>query len=171
MEVRGEGLLRIWAQLCSRTALKTHDRCICCFLPPAVQAADSGVAATTPTPAADSGSNSTQAFDFGWVPSEVVRALLEEVGNFRARAGAIELLHTAVLDAARDPAAVLPTLAAFLDFLMRLVLDANFKIAISAMTILEDLVGLLGADAQPHLRTLTAPLTERLGDNVQARAA
>ncbi|KAL4449554.1 hypothetical protein ABPG77_007198 [Micractinium sp. CCAP 211/92] len=132
-----------------------------------MEAANSGVAATTPSPAADSSSDSTQAFDFGWVPSDVVRALLEEVGNFRARAGAIELLHAAVLDAARDPAAVLRTLASFLDFLKRLVLDANFKIAISAMTILEDLVGLLGADAQPQLGALAAPLTERLGDNVQ----
>lgn len=100
-----------------------------------------------------------------------MRTLLEEVGNFRARAGAIELLHAAVLDAAREPGAVLPTLSAFLDFLTRLVWDANFKIAISAMTILEDLVGLLGADAQPYLGALVAPLIERLGDNVQARTA
>ncbi|KAL4421548.1 hypothetical protein ABPG75_010839 [Micractinium tetrahymenae] len=130
-----------------------------------MEAAESGTAAAAAP--AGGGDALPQALEFGWVPAEVVRALLEEVGNFRARAGAIELLHAAVLDAAREPGAVLPTLSAFLDFLLRLVADANFKIAISAMTILEDLVGLLGADAQPYLGTLAAPLIERLGDNVQ----
>lgn len=107
------------------------------------------------------------------MPAEVVHALLEEVGNFRARAAAIELLHAAVLDVPSLPggaAAVLPTLSAFLAFLLRLVADANFKIAISAMTILEDLVGQLGADLEPYLGTLAAALTERLGDNVQVGA-
>lgn len=108
--------------------------------------------------------------EFGWLPAEVVHALLEEVGNFRARAAAIELLHAAVLDVPSLPggtAAVLPTLSAFLAFLLRLVADANFKIAISAMTILEDMVAQLGADLAPYLGTLAAALTERLGDNVQ----
>ncbi len=111
--------------------------------------------------------------EFGWVPAEVVHALLEEVGNFRARAAAIELLHAAVLDVPALPggtAAVLPTLSAFLAFLLRLLADANFKIAISAMTILEDLVAQLGADLTPYLGTLAAALTERLGDNVQVSA-
>ena len=110
------------------------------------------------------------ALEFGWVPAEVVHALVEEVGNFRARAAAIELLHAAVLEAGREPAALLPTLSSFLAFLLRLVGDANFKIAISAMIILEDLVGAMGADAAPYLGTLAIPLIERLGDNVQVGA-
>lgn len=112
------------------------------------------------------------ALEFGWVPAPVVRALLEEVGNFRARAEAIELLHAAVLDVGRvpgpwPPGTVLPTLSAFLAFLLRLVGDPNFKIAISAMTILEDLVGPLGADVRPYLGTMMPPLIQRMGDNVQ----
>lgn len=103
------------------------------------------------------------------MPAEAVRALLEEVGNFKARAAAVEVLHTAVLDASAD--AVLPTLSAFFAFLLRLVGDPNFKIAVSAMTILEDLVAAkLGADVQPYLGTLAEGLTERLGDNVQVCA-
>ncbi|PRW60199.1 FAM179B isoform X2 [Chlorella sorokiniana] len=128
---------------------------------PAAAASTATVAAEAPLPLAH---------EFGWVPAEVVHVLLEEVGNFRARAAAIELLHAAVLDVASLPggaAAVLPTLSAFLAFLLRLVADANFKIAISAMTILEDLVAQLGADLAPYLGTLAAALTERLGDNVQ----
>lgn len=104
--------------------------------------------------------------EFGWVPAEVVRSLLEDVGNFRVRAGAIELLHATVLDVA-DSATILPTLSSFLAFLLRLVADANFKIAISAMTILEDVVSRLGANCQPYLGTLMSPIIERLGDNVQ----
>ena len=125
-------------------------------------AAAATVAAEAPAPA----------LEFGWVPADVVHALLGEVGNFRARAAAIELLHAAVLDVPSLPggaAAVLPSLSAFLAFLLRLVADANFKIAISAMTILEDLVAHLGADLAPYLGTLAAALTERLGDNVQVR--
>lgn len=131
---------------------------------PAAAAAATTVAAAAPLPLAH---------EFGWVPAEVVHALLEEVGNFRARAAAIELLHAAVLDLPSLPggaAAVQPTLSAFLAFLLRLVADANFKIAISAMTILQDLVGQLGADLEPYLGTLAAALTERLGDNVQVGA-
>ena len=104
--------------------------------------------------------------EFGWLPAEVVHALLEEVGNFRARAAAIELLHAAVLDVPSLPGGTAAVLA-FLAFLLRLVADANFKIAISAMTILEDMVAQLGADLAPYLGTLAAALTERLGDNVQ----
>ena len=57
-------------------------------------------------------------------------------------------------------AAVLPTLSAFLAFLLRLLADANFKIAISAMTILEDLVAQLGADLTPYLGTLAAAASD-----------
>ena len=106
------------------------------------------------------------------MPAAAVHALLEEVGNFRARAAAVEALHAAVLDRGVDAGAVLPSLSAFLAFLLRLVADPNFKIAISAMTILEDLVAAkLGAGVEPYLGGLADALTERLGDNVQARGA
>lgn len=169
MEVRGGELFAASERdLCRRDACTPTTRSYLRVTASPSQASGGGSAAND---GSGSGSGSPQAFEFGWVPAEVVRALLEEVGNFRARAGAIELLHAAVLDAAREPEVVLPTLSAFLDFLMCLVSDANFKIAISAMTILEDLVGQLGAAAQPYLGALAAPLTERLGDNVQVGTA
>ena len=133
------------------------------------ESADGALAAAAPPPppaAPDALPSAPPALEFGWVPSAAVRALLEEVGNFAARAAAIEAVHAAVRGLG-DAGAALPTLSAFLAFLLRLVGDANFKIAISACTILEELVGRLGPDVQPYLGTIAAALTERERDNMQ----
>jgi hypothetical protein len=106
--------------------------------------------------------------EFGWVPAAAVHSLLEDVGDFRARCAAMELLHAAVLDVgvAVEPAAVRASLSAFLAFLLRLVADHNFRIAASAMAVLQDLAAKLGADLRPYLGSLTPPLIERMGDGV-----
>ena len=106
---------------------------------------------------------------FGWVPAEVVRSLLEDVGDFRARGAAIELLHATVLGVggAVDAAAARATLSAFLAFLLRLVADHNFRVAAAAMAVLGDLAVRLGPDLAPYLGGLAAALAERMGDSVQ----
>jgi hypothetical protein len=106
---------------------------------------------------------------FGWVPAQAVRSLQEDVGNFRARGAAIEVVHAAVLDVgtAVNAAAVRATLSAFLAFLLRLVADHNCRIAVSAMSVLDDLAARLLRDLEPYLGSIMGPLIERLGDSVQ----
>jgi hypothetical protein len=84
------------------------------------------------------------------------------------RAAAVEALHSAVL-AVQDTLALLPTLSKFLQFLASLVADPNFKIAISTMRILQDLLGKLGADIQPYLGMVMETLTAKLGDRNEVR--
>lgn len=69
----------------------------------------------------------------------------------QSRANAIDNLHKALKDVG-DKSQLLPSLPKFVAFLMQLVADPNFKIAISSMQILSDLVGIAGPDIEPHLR-------------------
>ena len=103
---------------------------------------------------------------WGWVPAHVV-VDLQEVGDWKRRAGAVEVLHAAAQDC--DTAVLLSTFSHFLEFFVPLISDPNFKIATSAMTILEELVQRLGTDVLPYLGTLVAELGIRLGDDVPVR--
>ena len=52
----------------------------------------------------------------------------------------------------RDKASILPSLPAFVAFLMALVADPNFKIAVSGLQILGELTSKMGRDIEPHMR-------------------
>ena len=69
----------------------------------------------------------------------------------QSRATAIDLLQKA-LSGLTDKSKLTPTLGKFIAFLMTLVADPNFKVAISSMAILADLVTKVGRDIEPHLR-------------------
>lgn len=75
---------------------------------------------------------------FGFVPSSVIGSL-KEVGNWRVRADAIESLRSLVAGMP-DPRAMVASLGSFTQFLMGLLEDPNFKISLTAMQILGDLV-------------------------------
>lgn len=127
--------------------------------PPMLQSADGGSAADEPS----------VELAFGWVPAAAVRCVLENVGDFRARSAAMDVLRGAVLSvgAAVEPAVVRASLSAFLDFMLRLVADHDCKMAAAAMAVLQDLAAKLGADLQPYLGSLTPPLIERMGDGME----
>ena len=72
----------------------------------------------------------------------------------QSRASAIENLHKALKDV-QDTSALLPSLPRFVNFIMTLVADPNFKIAISSMQILGDLIQKAGRAIEPHTRWAT----------------
>ena len=109
---------------------------------------------------------STEQLQFGWVPAHVISDL-QEVGDWKRRAAAVEVLHGAARAAtARDPHLLLASFSAFLDFFLPLLGDPNFKIATSSVTILEAVVAGLGPGVSSYLGTLTPALAGRLGDTL-----
>lgn len=88
--------------------------------------------------------------EFGFVDKGIIDALTD-IGNWKARATAIDSLHQALKDI-DDKAAVVSGLPQFVGFLMTLVADPNFKIAVSSLQILGELINKVGRDIGPHLR-------------------
>ncbi|KAF5833410.1 armadillo-type protein [Dunaliella salina] len=101
--------------------------------------------------------------EFGFVPKQVVSDL-QDIGNWKSRASAIDNLHKALHDVG-DKTQLLPGLPRFVAFLVTLVADPNFKIAISSMQILCDLVAIVGPDIEPHLRSIIPNLLEKFTDS------
>ena len=73
----------------------------------------------------------------------------------QSRATAIDALQRALRDVP-DKRQLLGGLQPFVEFLLTLVADPNFKIAISSMQILGDLVARVGQEIEPHLRQALA---------------
>ena len=88
--------------------------------------------------------------EFGFVPRNVISDL-GDIGNWKSRANAIDALLK-VLKEEDNKAAVIGGLPKFVGFLMTLVADPNFKIAISSLQILGELINKVGKDIGPHLR-------------------
>ncbi|KAG2432395.1 hypothetical protein HYH02_012966 [Chlamydomonas schloesseri] len=107
---------------------------------------------------------------FGFVPAHVV-ADLQDIGNWKSRATAIDLLHKALKDVSRPQNLVEP-LPDFVKFLVGLIADPNFKIAISSMSILGELAGKVGKELEPHLSVVVPALLEKFTDSkILVRAA
>ena len=68
----------------------------------------------------------------------------------QVRALAIDALQAAV-GSVSDKLQLLPTLSKFIQFLMLLLADPNFKISLSTMQILGDLITKVGYDIKPYL--------------------
>ncbi|GLC41052.1 hypothetical protein PLESTB_000948600 [Pleodorina starrii] len=107
---------------------------------------------------------------FGFAPAHIV-ADLQDIGNWKSRATAIDVLHKC-LHGVASPATLVPALPDFVTFLMGLVGDPNFKISVSAMSILGDLAAKVGNELGPHLRVVVPALQEKFTDSkVQVRSA
>jgi hypothetical protein len=76
---------------------------------------------------------------------------LTAVPLLQSRANGIDRLHKALLDV-RSGTVLLPELPQFVAFLRSLVQDPNFKIALSSLNILGELVSKVGLDIEPHVR-------------------
>ncbi|KAK9817952.1 hypothetical protein WJX72_004805 [[Myrmecia] bisecta] len=101
--------------------------------------------------------------EFGFVPSQIIQDL-KDIGNWKVRAVAIDMLHQAVRSV-DDTLVLLPTLSKFVQFLMMLLTDPNFKISLSTMQILGDLVAKVGFNIKPYLGDMMPGLIDKLGDN------
>ncbi|KXZ45846.1 hypothetical protein GPECTOR_50g640 [Gonium pectorale] len=100
---------------------------------------------------------------FGFVPAGVV-ADLQDIGNWKSRATAIDVLHKCLKDVAK-PALLVPSLGDFVKFLVGLIADPNFKIAISSMSILGDLAAKVGNELEPHLKVVVPALMDKFTDS------
>ncbi|GMH44231.1 hypothetical protein BSKO_12165 [Bryopsis sp. KO-2023] len=100
---------------------------------------------------------------FGFVPRQVVTDL-KDIGNWKVRACAIDALHKSLLDVSHKKS-ILDSLPNFLSFLMTLVADPNFKISLSSMQIIGDLVLKVGKYVEQHIGVVIPKLIEKLGDN------
>eukprot|EP00201_Polytomella_parva_P005862 CAMPEP_0175084752 /NCGR_PEP_ID=MMETSP0052_2-20121109/28248_1 /TAXON_ID=51329 ORGANISM="Polytomella parva, Strain SAG 63-3" /NCGR_SAMPLE_ID=MMETSP0052_2 /ASSEMBLY_ACC=CAM_ASM_000194 /LENGTH=361 /DNA_ID=CAMNT_0016356619 /DNA_START=100 /DNA_END=1185 /DNA_ORIENTATION=- len=101
--------------------------------------------------------------EFGFVPKSVINDL-QDIGNWKLRASAIDSLQKSLREVS-DKSTILPGLSQFVSFLMSLLADPNFKIAISSMTILGDLILKVGKDIEPYLRTIIPGLIEKFSDS------
>lgn len=71
----------------------------------------------------------------------------------QSRATAIDLLYKALKDVSR-PQNLVESLPDFVKFLVGLIADPNFKIAISSMSILGELASKVGSELEAHLRSV-----------------
>ena len=97
------------------------------------------------------------------VPARLL-AELQDANNWRVRALAVEELQTIVKNV-RDAQEMRPNLPQLMEFLMALLHDPNFKIEITALQTMGDLVSLVGPDMRSYYRTLMPQLQQKMGDN------
>ncbi|KAI9142955.1 armadillo-type protein [Paraphysoderma sedebokerense] len=103
------------------------------------------------------------ALEFGFVPAEIVQRLRNSA-DWKQRSSAIETLQTIVgnLD---DSSALLPKLTDLLHFLSILLEDPNFKISLTSLYIIGDLVTKVGLSIKPYLSILLPMLILKFADN------
>lgn len=100
---------------------------------------------------------------FGLVPQQVVTDL-QEVGNWKSRAVAIDALQKA-LQNVPCRGALLQGLGPLVNFLLLLACDHNFKIAVSSLQIIGELVGRVGSCMAPYLSVVVPVLVEKFSDS------
>mmetsp|Transcript_2156 Transcript_2156/g.4433 ORF Transcript_2156/g.4433 Transcript_2156/m.4433 type:complete len:1381 (-) Transcript_2156:85-4227(-) len=100
---------------------------------------------------------------YGFLPPNLIDEL-KEGSNWRVRASAVERLQTYVRSLS-DGTCIGDQLGEFLDFLLDLLNDPNFKIELTTLQTLGILLSIVGYDVVPHLSKLVQRLIEKLGDN------
>jgi len=98
-----------------------------------------------------------------FVPARVL-AELQDAHNWRVRALAVEELQQLV-KAVREPSEMIPHLPHLIDFLLTLLHDPNFKVEITALQTIGDVIELMGADIRAFEPLIMPELQEKLGDN------
>lgn len=110
------------------------------------------------------------ALEFGFIPRRVIDDL-HDIGNWRVRADAIEALKSLVSSAIGPHSSVSASfltgsnLSGLTDFLLRLLEDPNFKISLTSMQILADVVKRVGGQFGPQVDGVVPRLVIKLGDN------
>lgn len=98
-----------------------------------------------------------QEFQFGFVPRHIVQDL-KDLGNWRVRSAALVSLQQSVATLTPKSAlALAPLLPQFMDFLIRVSNDTNFKVTIATLGIVSMAVEKLGKELQPMLRCAPGP--------------
>ena len=104
-----------------------------------------------------------ESYKFGIVPFQIMERLNDQ-GDFRSRAQAVEELKIIVMDL-HDSSILMPHILQFVGFLNNLLDDSNFKITTVTLDILGLLVEKMHMNIKPHVKPLVLALTKRMGDN------
>jgi hypothetical protein len=100
---------------------------------------------------------------YGFIPPSLVEGL-KDAGDWRVRAGAIEDLQSLV-QSLSNAEPLVPHLSGLMTFMTGLLDDPNFKISLTTLQILGELVGKLDKAFRPVCVTTLRALIEKLGDN------
>eukprot|EP00163_Fabomonas_tropica_P001966 TRINITY_DN1145_c1_g1_i2.p1 TRINITY_DN1145_c1_g1~~TRINITY_DN1145_c1_g1_i2.p1 ORF type:complete len:1334 (-),score=342.97 TRINITY_DN1145_c1_g1_i2:21-4022(-) len=109
------------------------------------------------------GSSSSGGKEFGFIPNDMID-LLKDDSNWKVRAQAIEELQYIVFRL-EDSQPLLPHLQPLMIFLTNMLDDPNFKISLTTLQIIGDLIGKVGMAVRPVTQTVLSALIEKLGDN------
>eukprot|EP00240_Pyramimonas_obovata_P013017 CAMPEP_0118947672 /NCGR_PEP_ID=MMETSP1169-20130426/46465_1 /TAXON_ID=36882 /ORGANISM="Pyramimonas obovata, Strain CCMP722" /LENGTH=250 /DNA_ID=CAMNT_0006893931 /DNA_START=202 /DNA_END=951 /DNA_ORIENTATION=- len=106
--------------------------------------------------------------EFGFVPRKIVTDL-QDIGNWKLRADAIETLQTVVGDLGKsDVYKVEPHLPALVRFINKLLVDPNFKISLTAIQIFGSFIDKVGDKIKPLVANVMPSLVDKLGDSKSA---
>eukprot|EP00118_Oscarella_pearsei_P003802 m.15805 g.15805 ORF g.15805 m.15805 type:complete len:1854 (+) comp26567_c0_seq2:408-5969(+) len=106
---------------------------------------------------------------FGFISADTMTRL-RDAKNWRVRVQAISEL-AATIEEMTDVRTLMPHLSSFIDFLGVLLDDANFKVTLTTLDIVERLVGKVSLGLKPSLDKLVTGLSKKLGDNKIIRQA
>ncbi|OMJ84419.1 hypothetical protein SteCoe_14497 [Stentor coeruleus] len=100
---------------------------------------------------------------FGFIPAELMQQL-EDQENWRMRVSAVQELENLVvsLDSFTH---VMPYMAILLRFLNKLLEDTNFKVSISALNIVKEIICIPGVSQQSNITQILPQCIKKLGDN------
>ncbi len=107
-------------------------------------------------------SSSKQTLHYGFIPSSTISELGES--SWKARAHGIEELKV-IVDGITDSSVITNNLTDFLEMLMRFAYDPNFKILLTSLQILRDVVDKVGEEIRPHLELILNVVQNKLGDS------
>lgn len=99
---------------------------------------------------------------YGFVPAETITEL--EDNNWKVRAHGIEDLKL-LIEGIRDNSVLLSNLGDFLEMLTKFVEDANFKVMLTSLYILRDVIEKVGENIRPHNELILAVVQSKLGDS------
>ena len=99
---------------------------------------------------------------YGFVPAETMAEL--EDNNWKTRANGMEDLKL-LIEGMRDNSTLQSNLGDFLDMLIRFVEDPNFKVMLTSLYVLRDVVEKVGGNIRPHNELILAVVQTKLGDS------
>ena len=107
-------------------------------------------------------SENNQTLHHGFIPAETMAELGDS--NWKSRAHGIEELKVLV-ESIHDSSVLLSNLGDFLEMLSRFVEDANFKVLLTSLYILRDVVEKVGENMRPHMELILNIVQTKLGDS------
>lgn len=107
-------------------------------------------------------SENNQTLHHGFIPAETMAELGDS--NWKSRAHGIEELKVLV-ESICDSSVLLSNLGDFLEMLSRFIEDPNFKVLLTSLYILRDVVEKVGENMRPHMELILNIVQTKLGDS------